>query len=774
MKKSLLMASLVALFSVCLIKAQHSINTYNNISGTPPAPEAWHKWFNSEVEKFKENRVGAKSLFAQHTIPVVFHIMHNGQTIGTAPNLALSKLQSQINLLNQVFAGTASVTPAIAHYSNFVANTGITFCLALNDPTNAPLFEAGVNRIDVGTVFSANTTTMTSDAQFKNFMETVIKPNTIWDPNKYLNIWISAVSPSISIMGYATYPTNTTLQGLGAAGTFSTDGVWVNAGTIGSPSDPGSVANYNHGKILAREIAHWLGVLNIWGDANCGTDYCSDTPPATGPNTVCPSAYPYKINSCHPSSSPGGEMTMNIMDYTPDACRYMFTNEQAIRMQTAMSQCYYRYDLGSHALCTSTVVPPGALAVAQFSFSSPPCFGKPFTPVNYSTGNPAPTFTWNLIPNTATVNSGYYVAQPSFNLANQGTYTLELYASNSVTHSSVYTLTFTTINCPLEPKCLDTLFRINRATDTLMVFNAPTSTAVAGCGGPITGFLTGSNCYKDKEFAQFYSAAQYSNTTNPQISGVIVLFNRAGTVAKSPSVNVQMNVWSGSFNGGPVALLKQLTVPLVDITATTVPTWSTIGSPTNQVVWAANPSYTFSAKDVYAYKFEYDQAYPIPTSGFYVGIEVPWFSSQDSVQIFSNNWLNAPLKDSIVFVRNSSNSWKKIKDYHKRNVQLAIYPILSCKPPVGLSEEAMGLFSNVNLMPNPNTGQFQIITTLNQPQNLKLRVYNYLGQELLRVSEPGVQNRVFDMDLSAAPNGVYFVEISNGTDRIIKKVVISR
>jgi len=773
MKKS------IQLFLVCNILAISSLlaqtpQQFKKLSATPPPPAAWTSWFNTQVEKYKENMVGAKTMFGQHTIPVVFHIMHNGEAMGTAPNLAATKVYSQIDLLNQVFGGTAVITPSIAQYANFVANTGISFCPALNDPTNAPLPEAGVSRVDISTQFSANTATMTSDAAVINFLETVVKPLTIWDPNKYLNVWVVPGSPSLSVLGGATYPTGAALLGMGAVGTFSNDGVWCVTGTLGSPTDLGTVASYNQGKVLAREIAHWLGVLNIWGDTNCGNDYCTDTPPATGPNTVCPAAFPYKMNSCHPGSSPGGEMTMNIMDYTPDACRYMFTNDQTIRMQTAMSQCYYRYDLGSHMLCTTTVVPTGSMAVAQFSFTSPPCFGQPFTPVNYSTGNPAPTFTWNLIPNTATVNAGYYHAMPSINLTNQGTYTLELYASNSPTFSSVKTITFTSIPCPKDPTCLDTLSKIKRATDTLMVYSAPSSTAVLGCNVTNPGFLTGSNCYKDKEFAQFYAANLYSNTPNPQISSAIVLFNRAGTVAKTPSVNVQLNIWSGTFTGGPVSLLGQFTESLSKITSTTVGTWSTIASPTNQVIWAHNSTYTFTGLDVYAYKFEFAQPYTIPSTGFFMGLEVPWFSTTDSVQIFSNSVLTAPLKDSVVFVRNASNAWLKLKDYHKKNVQLAIFPIVSCKPPVGLNNAGDMLADQVLVVPNPNNGVFQILTTLQKEQDLTFRVYNYMGKEITYNSEKGVRNRVFEMNLSNLADGVYFIEVSNGQERTVKKIIISK
>ncbi len=756
--------------------SQSNGGKYKSLSGTPAAPQKWDEWFNKEVEKYKETRLLGKTNYAQVTIPVIFHIIHNGEAIGTAPNIAATKIASQVNLLNQVYGGTSAPTPTIGQYANYVANTGITFCLALNDPTNLPIGEAGINRVDAGALFTANTNTMTSDAALMAFIENTVKPATIWDPTKYLNIWISTRSSSVSILGSATYPAGAALQGMGAVGTFSNDGVWCVTNTIGSPADLGTEPNYNEGKTLCREIAHWLGVKNIWGDANCGTDYCADTPPATGPNFACPGAYPYKVNSCHAGSSPGGEMTMNIMDYTYDACRYMFTNDQAIRMQTAMSQCAYRYSLGTHALCTTTVIPAGAMALAQFSFAAPaPCFGQPFTPINYSTGNPAPSYTWVLTPNTATVNFGYNSAMPSFNLTNQGTYTLELIASNSPTAFTTHSIVFTTTLCPKEPNCLDTLEKTG-PNDTLTVYSAPPSTVVLGCNVANPGFLTGTNCYNDKEFAQFYSAATYSNTSNPQLSSAIVLFNRAGTIANNPGTNIYLNVWSGNVISGPASLLKQVPAQLANVTATTVATWSTIGSPTNIVNWAGSSTYTFAGLDVYAYKFSFDPPYAITTqtTGFHMGIEVPWTSPGDYTQIYSNSIFNAPLKDSIVFVRNSANNWLKLKDYHKQNVQLAIYPIITCKPPVGVAEYPNSLSNNVNLVPNPNNGVFNIITSFTKEQDLTFKIFNYMGQQIGENKENNVTNKYYEFNLSNHSSGVYFIEVSNGFEKTVKKVIINK
>ena len=40
---------------------------------------------------------------------------------------------------------------------------------------------------------------------------------------------------------------------------------------------------------MTHEVGHWLGLRHIWGDANCGDDFCADTPQSTTSNFGCPS-----------------------------------------------------------------------------------------------------------------------------------------------------------------------------------------------------------------------------------------------------------------------------------------------------------------------------------------------------------------------------------------------------------------------------------------------------------------------------------------------------
>ncbi|WP_226999002.1 M43 family zinc metalloprotease [Flavisolibacter tropicus] len=126
-------------------------------------------------------------------------------------------------------------------------------------------------------------------------------------------------------MGYAQFP----------GGNPATDGVVILYSSVGSRKKVAGgtyVTNYDLGRTATHEIGHWMNLRHIWGDAACGNDFVGDTPLHNAANTGCPSAD-------HRSTCTGTplEMWMNYMDYTYDACMYMFSNGQKDRMLAAFA-----------------------------------------------------------------------------------------------------------------------------------------------------------------------------------------------------------------------------------------------------------------------------------------------------------------------------------------------------------------------------------------------------------------------------------------------------
>lgn len=402
--------------------------------GTEVPGEAWDQWFNAKVQEFKEQRAAGKVQSAAITIPVIVHVIHGGQAVGTNPNISQAQINSQIPVLNNDFAGTGynvnnlSVT---AFSAVGAANSNITFCLAEKDPNGNSLSQPGIDRINYTSKGWTNPASFSSATSFINYMNGTIKPNSIWDPTRYLNIWVSDVSNAAGLLGFATFPAGSGLSGIsGSTGTSSTDGVWVWCRSFGNLS--GSVQSpYNRGRTATHEIGHWLGLRHINGDAACGNDFCNDTPVQQALNFGCPT-YP-KI-SC--GNGPNGEMFMNFMDYCDDACLYMFTPDQDARIQTAMLNSPFRNQLNASSATVCNV--PAVAPVAGFTLASNTiCRDTSMVPGNQSTGSPGPTYSWVASPSLGvTFVPNHTSANPSITFAYPGFYTLSLVATNTLGSSN--------------------------------------------------------------------------------------------------------------------------------------------------------------------------------------------------------------------------------------------------------------------------------------------------------------------------------------------------
>ena len=255
-------------------------------------------------------------------IPVVFHVVYNT----AAQNISDALLNAQLAQLNQDFRKLNtdnSLTPSL--FAGVAADMEINFCLAQQTPTGAAT--TGIIR---------KSTTTTAFSTNDNMKRNANGGSDAWDATKYLNVWVCNMSGGI--LGYAQFP----------GGAVATDGVVLQFNTVGSRTTPGSGAPYNLGRTATHEVGHWLNLRHIWGDATCGSDLVSDTPTHRTSNAGCPT-YP-KTNTC---AGGGTEMTMNYMDYTDDACMYMFSAGQKARAQALFATGGSRVGLLSSIGCNA-------------------------------------------------------------------------------------------------------------------------------------------------------------------------------------------------------------------------------------------------------------------------------------------------------------------------------------------------------------------------------------------------------------------------------------
>jgi hypothetical protein len=81
-----------------------------------------------------------------------------------------------------------------------------------------------------------------------------------------------------------------------------------------------------------------------------------------------------------------------------------------------------------------------------------------------------------------------------------------------------------------------------------------------------------------------------------------------------------------------------------------------------------------------------------------------------------------------------------------------------CSVPTNLKEQIA--VANVSVYPNPSTGIFTVESLSNEL--LQIQVYNFLGQQVYKTENGNVANKK-EIDLSALPNGMYTIQILNGS-----------
>lgn len=304
----------------------------------------FENWLAPKIAESKARRMAAKSANDDSNviyIPVVVHVIHNGDAIGVNENITDEQVLSQIEVLNQDFRKMLD-TPG--YNENPVgADMEIEFKMAKVDPDGNPT--NGIDRVK-----------LTAQSQWSTIqsIDTYVKPATYWDPSLYFNIWVVNYGETSSLLGYAQFPSSSGLGGINVyGGEENTDGLVVGYKYFGSydiypDGNYGSSNNqYRYGRTATHEIGHCFGLIHIWGDnpsctvsaGDSSKDYCLDTPAQSTEHYDCYTTY----NSC--TTAPGYDMVENYMDYTNDQCMNIFTQDQKNRVWAVMENSPRRAEL---------------------------------------------------------------------------------------------------------------------------------------------------------------------------------------------------------------------------------------------------------------------------------------------------------------------------------------------------------------------------------------------------------------------------------------------
>ncbi|MCB9173771.1 MAG: T9SS type A sorting domain-containing protein [Flavobacteriales bacterium] len=657
--------------------------------------EEYSEWLEQLIKNNQNNNSTNK---ASRNIPVVVHVIHNGDALGSGENISDAQVMSQITVLNADFSATNSDFNSTSYFNSVKTNMDIQFCLAKTDPNGQPT--TGINRVNYGT------------ASFGQSATQAMKAATQWDPTKYFNIWVVRFGGDLNgVLGYAQFPNS---------GAANTDGVVIGYnyfGTTGAVSAP-----YNKGRTATHEVGHCFGLYHIWGDesACAADDNVADTPQQKGENYGCPS-YPQTTQSggrC--STSDPSSMYMNYMDYTDDACMYMFTAGQKARVDAVLASAPRRASLLTSTVCN--------VAAINADFTGNPLVINEGQTVTFTStsSSPATLNSWNWTFTGGVPGSFNGQTPPAITYSTAGTYAVSLTVTDNAAGTDTETKTaYITVNAAGTVTCDSTVAGWDWNTESFG--GAYWTQDAAACNLPLEGYIVGNNCYDDNGWA--------SKITSPAGAKELVEV-RYVFVQSTGTGGAKLKIWNANGAGGK---------PSTVLASTAITTGQFSGNLNQFISVPISPAIPMSAT-AGAFFIGYDHDVT-PLNGDTIVMGVANATT-------NNTWANE-----------SGGGWLDLSAYsvlYKGTVVAIV-----CDIATGVQSHLADLQSIV-AYPNPTTGIVEVMLPKN---NGTVKVYNMIGEEVTNAS---TTSNMMKVDLSNQPNGIYFVKVSSNGEVTTKKVILSK
>lgn len=454
------------------------------------------------------HNAGSANRGTVYRIPVVFHVIHKGEAVGSGTNVSDAQLMSAIDALNRDYRRT-SADGGIAQGAG--PDTEIEFCLASKDPAGNP--HSGINRVDGTTVTDYASQGIISSN------EVAVKALSKWDNRYYLNVWVvteindnHADTANLNnftggTIGYAYYPVSP------VTANASRDGIVILNCSVGN--DPTNTLGYRlwfatrTNRAFTHEVGHFLDLIHTFentascsSETNCNTqgDELCDTPPTILGNTC---------------STPActGAIVENYMDYTSETCQDMFTANQTTRMRAALA------GVRNELVTTNNCTPPALTAdfIANITTVSA---GGSVSFTDLTTGGTPTSWSWTFggggTPNTSSAQN------PTIVFNTPGTYDVQLIVSDGSTSDTMFKTNYIVVST-FNPLTCDTMSNFT-ATDTLTAY---------GLGPGTWGGYPGHNSYGMQAYAEPFTV-----TAATEVQKVILPIFQADAGLPSSSIDI--------------------------------------------------------------------------------------------------------------------------------------------------------------------------------------------------------------------------------------------
>lgn len=664
------------------------------------------------------------------TIPVVVHVLYKT----TAENISDAQVNSQITVLNNDFRklnADASLIPAA--FAGLAADCEVNFCLAQRTPTGAAT--TGIVR---------KATTVASWTTNDAIKYSAQGGDDAWNTTQYLNLWVGTLGGGL--LGYAQFP------GTGVAATDGVVALNTAFGTTGTAAAP-----FNKGRTATHEVGHWLNLRHIWGDANCGSDLVSDTPTHNTANYGCPT-YPH-LSTCTGTPT---EMTMNYMDYTDDACMYMFTAGQKARMQAVLTTGGARVALATSTGCqaptgTTCAAPTGLNATSITSTGATVNWGAVAGATSYTLQyKTSAATTWTTV-------TGITTTSKALTTLTAGTvYNYQVLAVCSATSSSAYTAaTFTTTS----------------ATTTCTAPSALVSSAITSTGATVSwGAVTGATSYTlqyKKSSVTTWTTVTGITTTSKALTGLTAATTYNFQVLTVCSSTSSSAYTASTFTTSAAACTDSYEANNTKATAKTITANANISALIG------------TSTDVDWFKFTTTSTTPkvkVTLTTLPADYDLTLYSSNGTT-VLGTSANAGTTSESIIYNTSTAAAtyYVKVVGYSSAFNPTSCYTLKAATGNTNfvrqsgeITDGIKELEGEIVVYPNPANGMATVrLNPADTEAGMEIAIFDQMGRLVNAPVSNTSEKYEMNVDFSNVTTGVYFVRVTNGENVTTKKMVVS-